>query len=256
MDLRLHGNVAIVTGGSRGLGRATAFALAREGASVFICARGDETLQRTISEMSTAGLTARGVAADVTTAAGCESVIRGAHEAFGGVDILVNNVGGGQGPSAIGSTDDDWQQSLELTLFPSIRMSRLAVPIMKGRGGGAIVMIASIYGRESGGRATYNASKAAEISLAKSMARELAPDNIRVNSVAPGSIIFPGGSWERRQQADPVAIQKMIDDDLPFGRFGAPDEVADVVTFLVSPRAAWIAGACITVDGCQSRSLI
>ena len=192
----------------------------------------------------------------MTTVEGCDQVLKGAVEAFGGVDILVNNVGGGQGPSAVGASDDEWQQSLDLTLFPSLRMSRLCVPIMKERGGGVILMIASIYGRESGGRATYNAVKAAEISLAKSMARELAPDNIRVNSVAPGSILFPGGSWERRQQADPAAIQKMIEDDLPFGRFGTAREVGDVVAFLASTRASWIAGASVTVDGCQSRSLI
>jgi 3-oxoacyl-[acyl-carrier protein] reductase len=256
VDLGLEGKVAIVTGGSRGLGRAAAVSLAREGAHVFICARGHEKLRQTIGEISAEGHTARGTTADVTTPDGCQSVVQGALGEFGGVDILVNNVGGGQGPSAVGSSDDDWQQSIELTLFPSIRMSRLCVPIMKERGGGVILMIASIYGRESGGRATYNAVKAAEISLAKSMARELAPDGIRVNSVAPGSILFPGGSWERRQQADPMAIQKMIEDDLPFGRFGRPEEVGDVVAFLASERASWIAGASITVDGCQSRSLI
>jgi 3-oxoacyl-[acyl-carrier protein] reductase len=256
VDLGLEGKVAIVTGGSRGLGRASALSLAREGARVFICSRGSDGLEQTLAEMSTAGHTVSGTTADVTTSDGCERVVQGAVAEFGGVDVLVNNVGGGQGPSAIGASDDDWQQSLDLTLFPSIRMSRLCVPIMKERGGGVILMIASIYGRESGGRATYNAVKAAEISLAKSMARELAPENIRVNSVAPGSILFPGGSWERRQQADPVAIQKMIDDDLPFGRFGKPDEVGDVVSFLASERASWIAGASITIDGCQSRSLI
>jgi 3-oxoacyl-[acyl-carrier protein] reductase len=256
VDLGLQGKVAIVTGGSRGLGRAAALSLAQEGASVYLCARGAETLDQTISDISASGLKAAGTAADVTTVDGCERVVRGVMEAFGGVDILVNNVGGGQGPSAVGASDDDWQQSLELTLFPAVRMSRLCVPLMKERHGGVILMIASIYGRESGGRATYNAVKAAEISLAKSMARELAPENIRVNSVAPGSILFPGGSWERRRQADPLAIQKMIEDDLPFGRFGAPNEVGDVVAFLASPRASWIAGASITVDGCQSRSLI
>ncbi|HEX3245858.1 MAG TPA: SDR family oxidoreductase [Chloroflexota bacterium] len=256
MDLGLQGKVAVVTGGSRGLGRAAAFSLAQEGASVYLCARGAETLSQTIADMSASGLKAAGTAADVATADGCERVVRGARDAFGGVDILLNNVGGGQGPSAIGASDDDWQQSLELTLFPAVRMSRLCVPLMKERRGGVILMIASIYGRESGGRATYNAVKAAEISLAKSMARELAPENIRVNSVAPGSILFPGGSWERRQQADPVAIQKMIEDDLPFGRFGAPNEVCEVVAFLASPRASLISGASITVDGCLSRSLI
>jgi 3-oxoacyl-[acyl-carrier protein] reductase len=127
---------------------------------------------------------------------------------------------------------------------------------MRRRGGGSIVMIASIYGRESGGRMTYNAVKAAEISLAKSMAQQLARDNIRVNSVAPGSILFPGGSWHRRQQDDPAAIADFVARDLPFGRFGRPEEVGSVVAFLVSPRASWISGACVPVDGCQSRSLI
>ena len=127
---------------------------------------------------------------------------------------------------------------------------------MRKQGGGAIVMIASIWGRESGGRMTYNAVKAAEISLAKSMAQQLARDNIRVNSVAPGSILFPGGSWHKRQQDDPERDCRLRMRELPFGRFGRAEEVGDVVAFLVSPRASWISGASLTVDGCQSRSLI
>src|SRR5258706_240525 len=127
---------------------------------------------------------------------------------------------------------------------------------MRARGGGAIVMIASIWGRESGGRMTYNAVKAAEISLAKAMAQQLARDNIRVNSVAPGSIRFPGGSWDRRVQDDPERMSDFVKRELPFGRFGRPEEVGAVVAFLVSPRASWISGTSVSVDGCQSRSQI
>ena len=117
-------------------------------------------------------------------------------------------------------------------------------------------MIASIFGRETGGRMTYNAVKAAEISLAKSLAQQLARDNIRVNSIAPGSILFPGGSWWKRQEADPAGIAEFVRRELPFGRFGTPDEVGQVVAFLASSKASWVSGASIVVDGCQSRSLI
>jgi 3-oxoacyl-[acyl-carrier protein] reductase len=147
-------------------------------------------------------------------------------------------------------------EAFDQTLYPAIRASRLAVPSMRARGGGVILMIASIYGREAGGRMTYNAVKAAEISLAKSMANQLARDNIRVNSVAPGSISFPGGSWWKRQQADPEGIADFVRREIPFGRFGRPEEVGNVVAFLASPVASWISGASIVVDGGQSRSLI
>jgi 3-oxoacyl-[acyl-carrier protein] reductase len=196
------------------------------------------------------------VQADVSTADGTRLVIERTVESFGGLDILVNNVGRAAGGDILGTSDAEWQAAFDETLFPAIRASRLAVPHMKQRGGGSIVMIASIWGRESGGRMTYNAVKAAEISLAKSLAQQLAPLNIRVNSVAPGSILFPGGSWHKRQQADPEGIADFIKRDLPFGRFGRSDEVASAVVFLSSSRASWISGACIPVDGCQSRSNI
>ena len=196
------------------------------------------------------------VQADVSTASGVELVVKRTLDRFGGLDILVNNVGKATGGDIGETSDAEWQAAFDETLFPAIRASRLVVPHMKARGAGSIIMIASIWGRESGGRMTYNAVKAAEISLAKAMAQQLAPLNIRVNSVAPGSIMFPGGSWHKRQQADPKGIEEFVKRDLPFGRFGRADEVANVVTFLASDRASWISGASITVDGCQSRSNI
>jgi 3-oxoacyl-[acyl-carrier protein] reductase len=194
------------------------------------------------------------VQADVSTLAGVERVIDRTVETFGGVDILVNNVGKAGGADLLDTSDAEWQAAIDETLFPAIRASRLAVPLMRQRGGGAIILIASIWGRESGGRMTYNAVKAAEISLGKALAQQLAPLNIRVNSVAPGSILFPGGSWHRRQQADPEGMAQFISRELPFGRFGRAEEVGAVVAFLASARASWVSGACITVDGCQSKS--
>ena len=261
MDLGLADKIAIVTGSSKGLGLATARALVDEGCRVTICARGEATLAEAGAALRTlCGATRPDrvltVAADLATAAGVEAVVARTVETFGGLDILVNNVGLARGAGIADTSDAEWQLSFDQTLFPAIRASRLAVPLMRKRGGGAIVMIASIWGRESGGRMTYNAVKAAEISLAKAMAQQLARDNIRVNSVAPGSIQFPGGSWDRRVQEDPDAMAEFVRRELPFGRFGRPEEVGAVVAFLVSARSSWISGASVTVDGCQSRSLI
>jgi 3-oxoacyl-[acyl-carrier protein] reductase len=259
MDLELTGKVAIVTGGSRGLGLASATALAAEGCRVAICARGEATLMESAAALQrAAGADDRvlPIVGDVSSASDVERIVARTLETFGRLDILVNNVGLARGATIVDTTDAEWQEAFDQTLFPAIRMSRLAVPHMRRQGGGSIVMIASIWGRESGGRMTYNAVKAAEISLAKSMAQQLARDNIRVNSVAPGSILFPGGSWHKRQQDDPKGIADFVLRELPFGRFGRASEVGDVVAFLVSPRASWISGASVPVDGCQGRSLI
>ena len=261
MDLQLTDKVAIVTGSSKGLGLATARALVEEGCRVTICARGDAALATAREELEAlAGANGRGrvlaVQADVSAAEGVETVVDRTVTTFGGLDILVNNVGVAKGAGIVDTSDAEWQAAFDQTLFPAVRASRLAVPLMRKRGGGAIVMIASIWGRESGGRMTYNAVKAAEISLAKAMAQQLAKDNIRVNSVAPGSIRFPGGSWDRRVQDEPEAMAAFVRNELPFGRFGRPEEVGAVVAFLVSAKAGWISGASVTVDGCQSRSLI
>jgi 3-oxoacyl-[acyl-carrier protein] reductase len=226
---------------------------------VTICARNERGLAAAEEQLRTIAppdgrLLA--IAADLATPDGVETVVTRTVDAFGGLDILVNNVGLAKGAGIVDTTDAEWQEAFDQTLYPAIRASRLAVPHMRRRGGGSIVMIASIWGRESGGRMTYNAVKAAEISLAKAMAQQLARDNIRVNSVAPGSILFAGGSWDRRRRDDPEGIAEFVRRDLPFGRFGRPEEVGAVVAFLASPRASWISGASVPVDGCQSRSQI
>src|SRR4029079_16654600 len=222
MDLQLTDKVAIVTGCSRGLGLASARSLVAEGCRVCLCARGPEQLAAAAVEVEAVARRPNmvmAVQADVSTSDGIALVVDRTVERFGGLDVLVNNVGRAAGTDLLDTTDADWQAAFDETLFPAIRASRLSVPHMKRRGGGAIIMIASIWGREAGGRMTYNAVKAAEISLAKSLAQQLAPLNIRVNSVAPGSIIFPGGSWHTRQQADPAGIADFLRRDLPFGRF-------------------------------------
>ena len=255
MDLGLRDRVAIVTGSSRGLGKATATALAAEGARVVINGRSEDSLRATADEIRDAGGTVEPVAADVTTEAGCQLLVDRAIQAFGQVDILVNNAGGGT-RARLDSPDSDWGAAIDWMFWPSLRLSRLVAPGMRERRQGVIIMIGSIYGREQGGSPSYQVVKSSQISLAKAMAKELAPDNVRVLSVAPGSIAFPGGTWARRLEQEPEAMARFIAQDMPLGRFGQAQEVGDVVAFLCSDRASLVTGASIPVDGGQSRSLI
>jgi 3-oxoacyl-[acyl-carrier protein] reductase len=257
MDLGLADKVALVTGASRGIGRAIALALAGEGARVVLCARGAADLDAAVADARARGGRAEaalGVVADVTTADGAAAFVDGATKAHGGIDIVVNNVGGSGARDFAGADEADLDAVLARNLFAALRVSRAALPHLRARGGGTIVLVASIYGREAGGGPSYNAAKAAEISLAKAMARDLARDRIRVLSVAPGSVLFPGGGWDRRQKADPDGIAAFVAREIPWGRFGRPEEIGDVVAFLCSPRAGWITGACIPIDGGQSRA--
>jgi 3-oxoacyl-[acyl-carrier protein] reductase len=252
LELGLEGRVAAVTGGSHGLGYAIAGSLLAEGCRVAICARDRGRLD---AAAGTLGHDVLAHVADVAKPGDVEAFIDATASHFGGLDILVHNAGGGGG-ATITAPDAEFVQSLEVNALAGLRAARAAVPFMRRGGSGRIIFIASVYGRESGGRPGYNMAKAAEISLAKALSRELAKDNILVNSVAPGSLMFPGSSWERRQQADPEGIAAFVKSDLPLGRFGKPEEVAAVVAFLASGLAGFVTGACWTVDGGQSRSNI
>ena len=257
MDLGIKGKVAIVTGGSRGLGRQAALSLASEGCHVAICARGDERLRETEEEIKALGVNTAAVVADITEPEDAQRIYETALS-LGSVDILVNNAGGSRGGRELEqASDEELNQSMELNLYGGIRLIRLVLPHMKERRWGRIVSIASIWGREYGGGIGYMTAKAALIAMSKHLAMEVAQYNILVNTVAPGSIQFPGGGWDnfvKNQTAD--VVQRFTETNLPMGRFGWPEPVGDLVAYLASERAGLITGTCINIDGGQSKSLI
>ncbi len=255
MDLGLTGKVAMVSGASRGLGRAMARVLADEGMHLSVCARTRDALNEAVVELSRAG-SAAGFVGDITSPEDALTWVDETVARVGGVDVLVNNAGGAR-PGALAELPESaWQAEFDLNLFAPVRLARLCAAHMEKRGGGSIINIGSIYGRESGGPLTYNASKAALHSFTKMHAREFAPKNIRVNTIAPGSILAPGGIWEQSFRENPAFEKDFIRHEMPAGRLGRPDEVAYAVVMLASPRASWITGANIPVDGAQGRSIL
>jgi 3-oxoacyl-[acyl-carrier protein] reductase len=256
MDLGLKGKVALVTGASRGIGRAIARALAEEGVKLSLCARTPEPLEQTTAEFRGAGYEVFSQPGDVTDDAQMSQWVQRTGEHWGGVDILINNAGGAVVGTLAKLPDSAWQESFATNFFAPVALSRIVAPEIERRGGGAIINISSIYGREAGGPIAYNAAKAALISLNKMMAREFATKHIRVNSIAPGSIIYPGGVWEQIFKENPEFERDFVSHDFPAGRLGRPEEVAYAVVMLASPKASWITGATLPVDGAQGRSLI
>jgi 3-oxoacyl-[acyl-carrier protein] reductase len=248
MDLGLLGKVAIVAGASRGIGKATSLALAAEGASVVMAARNEDALREAADEVAKCGSSVLSIPCDLSREADSELLVAQAVKRFGRIDVLVTSIHA----SPRGFDDEALREAFELLLVPATRLARLVLPHMQE--GSAIVHLSSIYGKETGGQPGYNAMKAALISHAKSMALDVAKRGIRVNTVAPGSVSAPGGTWWKRQQEDPEGMGRFVEQNIPMGRFGAAEEIASVIVFLCSERASWVTGATIVVDGGQSHS--
>jgi len=250
MDLGLKGKGVIVTGASKGIGRAIALGFAREGANVAICARGADALEEVRQAIAGLGVKVFAASCDVGKADALKSFLEAAHAALGRVDVLVNN------PSGFGVTDDEagWQASFDVDIMAAVRATWTVTPWMAQAGGGAVINISSISGLEASlpGVAAYAAAKAALISHSKSMAMELAPQGIRVNCVAPGSIDFPDGFWDNIHKNN-KAFYDMVVSSIPFGRMGRPEEVANAVVFLGSSQASWVSGVMLPVDGVQHK---
>jgi len=248
MNIDLSGQRAIVTGGSRGIGRATALAFAGAGASVSICARGADALEAARAEIAARGVTAHAASCDLADGEAVARYVADAAEALGGIDILVNNASG------FGSSDDEagWEKSLSVDLLATVRATRAATPFLEQSGAGAVLNISSTAAFHPSVRTTpYGVAKAAINQYTRNRAAALAPQRIRVNCVAPGSIEFPGGNWEKRKTDNPQLYNSILR-GIPFGRLGCPEEVAQVALFLVSPLAGWVTGQTIMVDGGQT----
>lgn len=246
MNIDFTGRKAIVCGGSRGIGRAIALGLAAGGADVSICARGAETLERTRAELAAHGREAHAAPVDLADAAAIKAYVAEAASALGGIDVLVNNA------SAFGSADDEaaWVSSLAVDMLAIVHATQAALPFLI-ESKGSVVNTSSISALRAAARQPpYGAIKAAVIHYTNTQAAMYAGSGVRVNGIAPGSIEFPGGVWDRRKSDNPKLYGSVLR-SIPFGRLGTPEEVANVALFLASPLASWVTGQTIVVDGGQ-----
>lgn len=252
MDLQLDNKNCVVIGGSRGIGRAIALGLAAEKANVAICGRNPESLQEAESELARTGVKALSQTCDVSQPSQLENFLTSVKDTFGSIDVLVHNASA----IAVGPTLDDWEASIGVDLMAAVRASEQVIPWMEESGSGTILFVSSISGIEASPAPDfgYTAAKAALIAHAKKLAVMVAPRGIRVNAIAPGSTEFPGGVWDQVKQNAPP-IYESVRASIPWGRLATPEEIADVAVFLVSPRAAWVAGECVSVDGAQHRGI-
>ncbi|KAF1696677.1 3-ketoacyl-ACP reductase [Pseudoxanthomonas jiangsuensis] len=257
MDLELEGKRCVVLGGSRGIGRAIALGLAAEGADVAVCARGADVRGRNALHEVEGALQAHGRRVhvrpcDLGDAASMAAFLDGVRQAFGGVDVLVHNASA----LALGPSLADFEASLQLDVLAAARACSQVIPWMKAAGGGSIVLVASISGLEAspGPDFGYASAKAALIAYAKKLSIYHGPDRIRANAIAPGSVEFEGGLWDRVRRQDPPRYEA-VRGTIPWGRMGTLQEIADVAVFLASPRSGWVTGACVPVDGGQHKGM-
>ena len=258
MDTGLKGRRAFVTGGSRGIGLTCCKALANEGVKIALCARGEEGLSKAKVELEETGTEVRAFVGDISTKGGTIAAFEEASRVLGGIDILVNNVGGSLGVTDLDSASiEDFEMVMDLNFWTALRLMKLAIPDMKSKGWGRIINIASIYGREYGGGGGYMAAKAAMIAASKHTAIALVKTGITVNSIAPGSIFFEGGTWDRfLSRSTEAEVESFIEKNLPMGKFGWLEPIGAACVFLASEQSGFITGVCMNVDGGQSRSII
>ncbi|HLG14362.1 MAG TPA: SDR family oxidoreductase [Blastocatellia bacterium] len=257
MELGLTGRYALITGGSHGIGLATACALADEGCNVAICARNAGRVDQAVRELKTKGVEVLGVLADVLIPTDIERAMKAVVGSWGTLHILVNNVGGGGrwgSPSVEDTPEEVWIDVYNKNAMAAVRFTRLALPYMRKQKWGRVVAVASIIGRQGGGRPWFSMAKSAEISFMKTLAMDatLVRDGVTFNSVAPGSIMIAGTGWEDERQKNPKQFERAAEMRLPLGRLGTPEEVANAIVFVCSEKASLLNGACLVVDGGES----